>query len=173
MRSGRNDRVLAACAGEPRQSERARADAAEPAATAQGVRRGEPLRGRRLRNLAGRRHRADIAVRDWLGGVDRGRGAEAAQRTWRFRARRLRAVFRAAVRRRCGDTPRRDRANKSQRRRRGRGAPGLGRDHRLGWRVCRDDRLRGERPLQGPLSPLRHYAREGGRGGVEQARQVS
>ncbi len=73
---------------------------------------------------------------------------------------------------RRGDAPRGHRQRKGQRRRRGRGASGLGRDHRLGRRVRRHDRLRRQRPLQGPLPPLRHYRREGRRGGVEQARQV-
>ena len=54
---------------------------------------------------------------------------------------------------------------------RGRGAPGLGCDHRFGRRLCRHDRLRRERALQGTLPAFRHYRRGGRQGSVEQARQ--
>ena len=91
----------------------------------------------------------------------------------RLGARRLRAVLRA-VRRAARRLPPRDHRRRTrQDRRRGRGAAGLGRDHRLGRRVRRHDRLRRQRALQGPLPALRHHGREGRRGGVEQAAQVS
>ena len=41
---------------------------------------------------------------------------------------------------------------------RGRGPPGLGRDHRLRRRLRRHDRLRRQRALQGTLPAFRHYA---------------
>ena len=58
----------------------------------------------------------------------------------------------------AGNAPHRHRQRARQRRGRGRGAPGMGRDHRPGWRFHRHARLRRERPVQGPLPSLRHYA---------------
>ena len=93
VRHGRDDRVLAACTRKQGRAERARADAAEPAPTAQGVRRREPLRGRRLRDQPGRRQRRRVAVCDRLGSRDRGRRTKAPEGAGCRGARRLRAVF--------------------------------------------------------------------------------
>ncbi len=45
-------------------------------------------------------------------------------------------------------------------------APGLGRRHRPGRRVCRHDRLRRQRSLQASLRTFRHYCESRGRGGA-------
>ena len=55
----------------------------------------QPVRRRRLRDLAGRRQGRGLDLRHRLGGLDRGRGAEAARRAGRRGARRLGAVLRA------------------------------------------------------------------------------
>ena len=76
------DRVLAARAASARPPERARADAPEPAAVAQGrARHATAARPAPTRSLAGRERRgASLAVRHRLGSRDRGRGAEASCR---------------------------------------------------------------------------------------------
>ena len=75
--------------------ERDGADAAEPAAASPRTRRAQPLRRRRLRDFAGAGQGAGVDLRHRLGGLHRGRGAEAAGRAGRAGPRRLGAVLRA------------------------------------------------------------------------------
>ena len=114
---------------------------------------------------AGERRPSRVAVCLGLGSRDRGRGALS---FWPRTASPARVVSvpcfelflaapdaeRAAI---IGEAP-------GERRGRSRHSPGLGCDHRLGWNVRGLDRFWRQRALQGALSPLWHYAREGGRG---------
>ena len=120
----------------------------------------QSLRGRRLRDRAlDRRPGASLDLRDRLGGRDRGRGARSCSKRracWRASSR-CRASN-CSRRRPAEDVPRDHRQRAGQRRGRSRGAPGLGRDHRLGRRLRRHDRLWRQRAVQGSLQALRHHA---------------
>ena len=115
----------------PRHAERAGADAAEPAAASAGPRRAQPLRRRRLRDLAGAGQGAGVDLRHRLGGR---RSRSRRRSSWRARASRP-----ASSRCRASNCswphrrgpPRRDRRCAGQDRRRGRRPAGLGRHHRL------------------------------------------
>ncbi len=74
-----------------------------------------------------------------------------------------------AASRRCAAKRHRRRAGED--RSRGGCSPGLGRHHRLGRRLHRHEHVRRQRAVQGTLQAFRHYAREGRRSRVEQARQ--
>ena len=81
-RRGRDRRMLAARAAKQRRPERAGTDAAEPAAIARRLRRGQPLRCRRLRTARSRRRRCGrVAVRHRLGGRHCSGRQEASRRT--------------------------------------------------------------------------------------------
>ena len=108
------------------------------------------------------RPRRGVAVRHRLGGGDRDGSQEAPRRAQGFRARRLSAVLRAPRRRAAGQACRRHRRGRRQCRDRGRHPPGLGRDHRLRRRICRNDGFRRQRAPQGSLPALRNYRRESG-----------
>ena len=84
-------------------------------------------------------------------------------------ARCLGAVLRSAHGSAGAHAPCRDRQRAGEGCRRSRHPAGLGRHHRVRWRLCRHDVLRRQRALQGPLQALRDHA-AGRRGcGIEQA----
>ena len=115
-----------------RRAERARADAAEPAATAPGLRRAQPLRGRRLRadRGRGRRRAACRCSPPARKSPSRSRRKSSSPRAKSRRASsRCRASSFCSPRRRT--SARRSSARPSQCRGRSRHPPGLGRDHRL------------------------------------------
>ena len=76
-------------------------------------------------------------------------------------------LFLAAARRQARSD---HRQGARERRRRSRHPPGLGRNHRLGRRLRRHDRLRRQRTLQGALPAFRNYRGCRGAGGAAQAR---
>ena len=110
-----------------------------------------------------------LAVRDRIGGRNRGRGAQAAAGARGGRARRFGAVLRALQRPACGRAAESRRHRQGQGRGRGRGAARLGRDHRLGRRLCRHDLVRRERAGQGPLQAFRDHAAKSRRSRARQA----
>ena len=126
-RRGRDGGVLAARAGAQRRAERAGADAPEPAAAAHDARRGEPLRRRRLRDLAGRAARRKVSLfatgSEVAIAVD---GAEAARRAGHRRraSSRCRASSCSLAQPEADRAARIDRRCAGQGRGRGRGAQG-------------------------------------------------
>ena len=170
LRRGRDAGVLAARAGKPRRPERARADAAEPAAAAQGVRRREPLRGRRLRDRPGRTARPTCRCsRPARKSRSRSRRRSCSTQRGVCGARRLGAVLRAVRRRRRGDAPQRHRRRKVN--------VAVEAAVRQGWdAIIGSDGVFVGMTGFGASAPYkdlyRHFGitrREGRRGGVEQA----
>ena len=84
-----------------------------------------------------------------------------------FRTGRFGAVLRALAGRAACRPRRARRHDKSQRCRRSRHPPRLGRDHRLRRSFHRHDRVRGQRAVQGALPTFRNHAGESGGGGAD------
>ncbi len=143
----RDRRVLADGAGEPRRPEPSGAHPAEPAGAPQGIRRGQPVRARRLRGRLRRRRRRGVVVRLRLRGRDRARRLADDRACRPPRPRRLRPLLRA-VRGRERRLPGRDhRQRAGQRRHRGGRALRLGPHHRPRRDFHRHAQLRRQRAL--------------------------
>ena len=120
--------------------------------------RQKSLRGRRLRDRAGRGQGAGDALRHRLGSRDRGRSARSCSRQRAFRPAWSRCPASNCSRKRRSEAPRHHRRRQGAGRRRGRDPAELGRVPRPDGRFRRHDVLWRERPGQGALQAFRHHA---------------